>query len=54
MKVAANHHVKKSSSGNSVGVFHEEINGIRDVYRNNLSNFEATIMKLSEEIDQIL
>ena len=32
-------------------VFHEEINGIRDVYHNNLSNFEATRAKFSEKID---
>ena len=30
--------------------FNEEIVEIRDVYRNNSSNFETTLMKLSEKI----
>ena len=30
-----------------------KITGIRDTYRNNSSNFEATIRKLTEKIDHL-
>ena len=31
-----------------------QITGIRDMYRNYSSNFEATIMKLTEKIDHLV
>ena len=35
----------------SLELFHTEDSGIRDMHRNNSSNFEGTLTKHSEEID---
>ena len=34
-------------------IFRVKINGIRDVYRINATNFKATLLKLSKEVDQL-